>query len=329
VRIAILGCLLVACGGATPDSTIVTHPTSAPSASAPTASLAFGEVRWIEVGTPVRDLSASARRVAAVLDDGSIVTFDLASGARATTRPADAAAPPTMPSISPDGSLLAHCVGTEATIIDVERGTFGTFSRDTECAAPALWSPDGARVYFLLRGNQILAFDVRSGALLGRGSVLGDAFVAADGSIVSEGDHRIAVLDASLAPASHETIPELDAQHGSPGESFLLGVVDASTFLYAAGEGSYDVVLVHEGTAPQLLWHSAQNERWDSVFPLGGERALLLTEREQSTFARIVNARTGQSLGETPDVGRPFDVAADGSIAAAGVAARIAVIGTH
>jgi hypothetical protein len=318
---------LGACGSAASETELATHAARAPAANAPSAIPALGDIRWIEVGTPVRDVSVSPERVAAVLEDGSIVTFDLASGARSTTRPADMAAPPTMPSLSPDGHLLAHCVGDELSVIDVSHDTYGNFAHEAPCSAPALWSPDSTRVYAILEGGKIHAFDVATAGSLGEADILVDAFVTPDGDIVSEGEHRIIVLDRALAPITSYTMPVLDAQHGSAGVSFLLAAIDHTTFVYACGVSSYDVELVHDGARQNLLWTSAQHERWEAVFPLANETTLVLGERDDHAFARIVNARTGQAVIEIPDMTRPFDVSADGAVAVGALADRIAVIG--
>lgn len=325
----VLPMILVACGAPPQESTLQTHSTRAPGADAPSAVPALGDVRWIEVGAPVRDVSASPRRIVAVLEDGSTVSFDLESGARATVRPADPAAPPTMPSLSPSGDLLAVCVGTEVSIIDVVHGTYGLFSHEAECSAPALWSHDGARVYVMEHDDQLRAFDVSTGAALARAAILGpDTFVTSDGAIVSEGDHRVIVLDEALAPVASYAMPAPDAQEDSAEQTFLLAALDRSTFVYAAGDSSYQVFSVHEGT-PTVLWHSSQSERWVAVIALPNERAFVLVERDGASLARIVGVRTGESVGETPDITRPFAVSADGTLAAAGVAARIAVMGLH
>jgi len=321
--------LLVACGSAPQESTLATHRTRTPSTDAASSTPALGDVRWIEVGTIVHDVSVSPGRVAAVLDDGSIVSFDLATGARSITRPSDPAAPPTMPSISPDGSMIAHCVGTEVSVINIPLGTYGNFDHEGTCSAPALWSPDAGRLYSILEGGHMAGFDLATGAIIGRADVLVDAFMQPDGTIVSQGDHRIVELDGSLRPIASYTMPETDTQHGSPGTSFLLEAVDHSTFIYACGDASYDVLLVHDGVQQDLLWTSPQNERWSEVFLLPNERALVLVERDEASLARIIAVRTGESLGEVPDVSHPFDVSADGTVAAAGIGARIAIIGLH
>lgn len=329
VRVVPFVLVLVACGASPQSSTLATHTSGAPGTDASDARPALGDVRWIEVGAPVRDVSASARRIAAIVDDGSVVSFDLSSGARAVVRPADPAAPPTMPSLSPDGTLIALCVGTELSIIDVERGTYGVLDRESECVGPALWAPDGHRLYALLRGPVIVAIDLSNGAHVARVALpIEVPLVASSGEVVIEGDHAIDVRDAALGPIAHYVMPTLAAQHDSPGTSFVLAMIDRSTFVYACGEANYDVTLVHDGQS-ELLWSSAHDERWSAALALAGERAFVLVERDQATSARVIEARTGRPLAEIPDVTRPIDVAADGSIAVATAATRLAVIGVQ
>lgn len=293
---------------------------------------AFGEVRWIEVGSGIRDVTASPGRVAAVIEDGTIVSFDLASGARTTTRPADQIAVPEMLSLSPDGTLLVVCVGEEVSLLDIARGTYGIVRREARCSAPALWSPDGHVLYVMEAGGSIVAFDVRTGASPGRAEGLGsDAFVLADGTIVGEDgeDHHVLVLDPQLATLGTFTMPELPAQHGSPGISFLLGALDHETFVYACGEGGYDVALVRGSTLDGVVWQAPESQTWRGVTPLNDERAFVLVERDDGSVARVIGVRTGESLFEVPDVVGPYAVSADRSLAVAVSGTRLAVIGVR
>ncbi len=291
---------------------------------------AFGEIRWIDVGAGVRDVAASPRRIAAVIEDGTIVTFDLASGARTTARPADAIAVPGMLSLSPDGSYLAVCVGTEVSVIELSHGTYGIAFDDVPCDAPALWSPDGTRLYAVGHGGELAAFDVATGPVPTRARHLeGPTFVMADGSIVSESDHHVLVMDAAMTTIASYTLPDLGAQHGSPGTSFLLELVDPTTIVYACGDDSYDVALVHAGVLEGAAWQTSQTERWRSAVPLDGERAWIVVQRDDGNLARVVRTRTGESLLEVPDVTELSSVSADRSTAAAVVETRIAVIGLN
>jgi hypothetical protein len=283
-------------------------------------------VRWIDIGPAVRDVSVAPGRVAAVGEDGSIRVVDLPGGGSTVVRPADAAAPPAFLSLSPDGRLLTLCVGTEMSVIEIARGTYGLAGDSAPCIAPALWSRDATLTYGLLQEHTAFAFDVRTGPTGARGDVLGpDTFLARDGTIVSHDDHEIALLDAELHTMARFTMPQLDGEHEGDSPTFVLAMVDHETFVFASGQTSYDVALVRRGALERVLWQSPQHERWIRVAPIDESRAWILAERAGATTVRVVNVSTGQALLEVPSLGEPFDVSADGTTAAGIAGSRLGV----